>query len=71
MNRRSITLVIVVVLCAVAFAYGQGWLERSHTGNDINHNNDVRHPASNQEKTNEVVVPKTQQTADPGGQATK
>jgi hypothetical protein len=32
MNRRSTTLVIVVALCAVGFAYGQGWLTRSNLG---------------------------------------
>ena len=32
MNRRSITLVIVVVLCMIGFAYGQGWLTRSNLG---------------------------------------
>jgi hypothetical protein len=32
MNRRSITLVIVVVLCAIGFAYDLGWLTRSSLG---------------------------------------
>ena len=27
MNRTSITIVVVVILCAVGFAYSQGWFD--------------------------------------------
>ena len=29
MNRTSITIVVVVLLCAAGFAYSQGWLDWS------------------------------------------
>jgi len=35
MNRRSVTVVVVVVLCAVGFAYGQGWLDWSRPDTDV------------------------------------
>ena len=32
MNRTSITIVVVVLLCAVGFAYSQGWFDWSSPG---------------------------------------
>ncbi len=29
MNRTPITIVVVVILCAIGFAYSQGWLNMS------------------------------------------
>jgi len=59
MNRRSITLVVVVVLCVVGFAYGQGWLHWSSTGAAIENNKDNAHQELNQdkEKKNSVLAP--------------
>ena len=34
MNRTSITIVIVVLLCAGGFAYSQGWLDWSRLGRE-------------------------------------
>jgi hypothetical protein len=40
MNRTSITVVIVVLLCAASFAYSQGWLDWSRPGSEgIDSNN--------------------------------
>ena len=68
MNRRSITLVIVIIVCAVWFAYGQNWLQ-PRTGAEIESNSFGAHPALDQEKTHEdavrVTPPATEPTATP------
>ena len=71
MNRRSITVVVVIVLCAVGFAYGQGWLHWSRTGAEIESNKVGAHQALNQEKVKEDAVHATQHTAAPADTATK
>jgi hypothetical protein len=35
MNRTSITVVIVVLLCAASFAYSQGWLDWSRPSREV------------------------------------
>jgi hypothetical protein len=35
MNRTPITIVVVVILCAVGFAYSQGWLNMSRPAPEI------------------------------------
>ena len=38
MDRKSITVVVVVVLCAAGFAYSQGWFSRSSVSSDTESN---------------------------------
>jgi hypothetical protein len=38
MNRKSVTVVVVVVLCAAGFAYSQGWFSRSSVSSDAESN---------------------------------
>lgn len=56
MNRRSITLVILVVLCAFGFAYGQGWIHWSRTGAAIESNKSGVHHTLDQQKTEKDSV---------------
>ena len=69
MNRRSITLVIVIIVCAVWFAYGQQLASNLRTGAEIESNSFGAHPALDQEKTHEdavrVTPPATEPTATP------
>jgi hypothetical protein len=50
-NRMSITIVVVVLLCAVGFAYSQGWFNWSSPGAEVEMNNVSTSQALDQEKT--------------------
>jgi len=63
MNRRSITMVVEVVLCAVGFAYGQGWLHWSHTGAAIESNKVNAHQELSKGTVKEDAVFATQAEA--------
>ena len=71
MNRRSITMVVVVVLCAVGFAYSQGWLHWSHAGTAIESNKVNAHQELSHDKVKENTVPATQQAEAPTDTTTK
>ena len=71
MDRRSITIVIVVVLCAVGFAYGQGWLDWSRTGTEMESNKVSVNQALDQEKMKEDAVLVTQTTVERADTATE
>ena len=38
-NRTSITVAVVILLCAVGFAYSQGWFDWSSPGAEVEMNN--------------------------------
>jgi hypothetical protein len=59
MNRRSITIVVAVVLCAVGLAYGQGWLHWSRTGAETERDKPGTHQVSEQQTVKDVAVPLT------------
>jgi hypothetical protein len=65
MDRRSITIVIVVILCAVGFAYGQGWLRWSRTGAETESNKVGTHQALDQPKMKNDAVPLTPEAPHP------
>jgi hypothetical protein len=59
MNRRSITIVVAVVLCAVGFAYGQGWLHWSRPSIETESDKAGIHQSLDQQKVKNVAVPLT------------
>jgi hypothetical protein len=63
MNRRSIT--VVVVLCVVGLAYGHGWLHPSRTGDKLERYMVSAHEALDQQKVKVDAVRATRQTAEP------
>ena len=71
MNRRSITLVVVVVLCAVGFAYGQGWLHWSRADAAIESNKDNAHQEMSRDKVKKDAAFATQQAEAPADTTTK
>jgi hypothetical protein len=70
-NRTSITMVVVVVLCAVGFAYGQGWFNRSSSGYETESNKVGTDQTIGQEKANEDAVQVTQTVSEPVATPTK
>ena len=70
-NRTSITMVVVVVLCAVGFAYGQGWLNWSSAGYEMESNKVGTEQTFGQGKANEDAVQVTQTVSEPAATPTK
>jgi hypothetical protein len=71
MNRTSITIVVVVLLCAAGFAYSQGWFNWSSAGTEMESNNVTASQALDQDKTGTKTLQVTQETAEPADTATK
>ena len=71
MDRKSITIVAAVVLCAAWFAYSFGWFDWSRPGTETQNNTVGASQALHQNKTKADVVPVTQETADPVDSATE
>ena len=69
MNRKSVTIVVVVVLCAAGFAYSQGWFDWSRPGTEIESNTVSASQALDQDKTKVDAEPVTQDTAKPADSA--
>ena len=53
MNRTSITIVVVVLLCAAGFVYSQGWFNWSSSGYEMESNKVSTEQTIDQEITNE------------------
>lgn len=70
MNRKAITLVVVVVLCAIAWAYSQGLLGGMRPGPEIEREKIGTEQTIDQESAN-VAVPVTKEGAAPGDTATQ
>jgi hypothetical protein len=71
MDRKSITVVVVVLLCAAGFAYSQGWFDWSRPGAETQSNTVSTDQALDQDKTNVDAMPVTQETQKPVDSATK
>jgi hypothetical protein len=71
MNRKSITVVVVVVLCAAGFAYSQGWFDWSRPGAETQSDTVSADQALEQDKTKADAVPVSQATAVPADSATE
>ena len=65
-NRTSITIVVVVLLCAAGYAYSQGWFNWARPGSETWR---AIRPSTSQElekqKTNGDTVPVTPQATEP------
>jgi hypothetical protein len=65
-NRTSITIFVVVLLCAASYAYSQGWFNWARPGGESMESNK---PSTSQElekqKTNGDTVPVTPQATEP------
>ena len=57
MNRKSVTVVVVVVLCAAGFAYSQGWFDRSSGGTETQGDTVSANQALDQDNTKADAVP--------------
>ena len=68
MNRTSITIVVVVLLCAAGFAYSQGWFNWSSSSYEMESNSVGTNQRIDPEKTNEDGAP-TNDTAKPADAA--
>jgi hypothetical protein len=64
MNRTSITIVIVVLLCAAGLAYSQGWFNWSNASYETGSNEVRTDQTIEQESRKGDVPPVTQQTTD-------
>jgi len=71
MDRKSITVVVVVLLGAAGFAYSQGWFDWSRPGTETQSNTVSADQALDQDKTKANAVPVTQETAEPVDSATE
>ena len=71
MDRKSITIVAAVVLCAAWFAYSFGWFDWSRPGTETQSNTVSADQALDQDKTKADAVPLTQNTAEPVDLATE
>jgi hypothetical protein len=71
MDRKSITVVGAVVLCAAWFAYSFGWFDWSRTSTETRSNTVSTDQALEQDKTKADAMPLTQETAEPVDSATE
>ena len=51
MDRKSITVVVVVILCAIGFAYSYGWFSPSSVSSDTESDKVTANQTVDQEKT--------------------
>jgi hypothetical protein len=65
MSRTSITIVVVVLLCAAGFAYSQGWFNWSSSSYEMESNAVGTDQRIDPDKTNEDVTHVTQQANEP------
>ena len=62
MSRKSITIVVLVLLCAAGFAYSQGWFGWSSSSYETESNEVSTEQRIDQEKMKDDAAPVTQQT---------
>lgn len=72
MNRTSITIVVVVLLCAGGFAYSQGWLGRSPLRRESTESNKAKvSQEAVKQNTNGAPVPATPEASERPATITK
>jgi hypothetical protein len=71
MDRKFITVVGAVVLCAAWFAYSFGWFDWSRAGADAQSDTVSANQTSDQEKKKVDAAQATQETAEPVDSATE
>ena len=71
MSRTSITIVVVVLLCAAGFAYSQGWFNWSSSGYELESNTVSTDQTIDPENTKDGCCAVTQQTNEPAATLTE
>ena len=71
MSRTSITIVVVVLLCAAGFAYSQGWFNWSNSSYEVESDTVSTDQTIDQEKTKVDAVRVMQQTNEPAATLTE
>jgi hypothetical protein len=71
MSRTSITIVVVVLLCAAGFVYSQGWLNWSSSGYELESGKVSTDQTIDQEETKVDAARVTQQTKEPAATLTE
>ncbi|MEX0612537.1 MAG: hypothetical protein WD738_15400 [Pirellulales bacterium] len=71
MDRKSITVVIVVLLCAAGFAYSQGWFDWSRPGTEMESSKVSADQTLDQDKARGAADKVSEKPTEPAGTATK
>jgi len=71
MSRTSITIVVVVLLCAAGFVYSQGWFNWSNSSYEVESDTVSTGQTIDQEKTKVDAARVTQQTKEPAATLTE
>jgi hypothetical protein len=71
MSRTSITIVVVVLLCAAGFAYSQGWFNWSNSSYERQSDKVSTGQTIDQEETKVDAARVTQQTKEPAATLTE
>ena len=71
MSRTSITIVVIVLLCAAGFVYSQGWFNWSNSSYEMESDKVGTEQTIDQEKTKEDAAHVTQQTNEPAATLTE
>jgi hypothetical protein len=65
-NRTSITIFVVVLLCAASYAYSQGWFNWARPGDEaMESNKPSTSQKSETQRTNGDIVPVTPKATEP------
>jgi hypothetical protein len=64
MSRTSITIVVLVLLCAAGFAYSQGWFNWSNSRYETESSEVGTEQTIDEEKMKDAAAPVTQQTTE-------
>lgn len=70
-NRTSITILILVLLCAAGLAYSQGWFYWSAPDAEIQSNEVSANEMMDQDQANKVVTKSTEQTSEQASRASE
>jgi cell division protein FtsL len=71
MSRTSITIVVVILLCAAGFVYSQGWFNWSSSSYEVESDTVSTDQIIDQEKTKVDAAHVTQQTKEPAATLTE
>ena len=71
-NRTSITIVVVLLLCAGGYAYSQGWFNKARPVSEKMENNTTNDSQESElQRTNGDTVPITPQATEPSATLVK
>jgi len=70
-NRTSITIAVVILLCAAGLAYSQGWFNGSSSSHEMESNEVSTNQMLDQDKSNADAVQVANETMQPADTATE